>query len=148
MPMCIYCVYNSIYSYNSTRANGADQLFIALSNSNPAPLYEQIQKQIVDQITTSRLLPGTPLPSIRALAKELEISVITVKKAYEDLEAAGYIITQQGKGSFVAEASQEFVKETRLRAIERSFEQGISEGKGLGLSSKEIRAIFDTLLEE
>jgi len=82
-------------------------LFIALSNNDPTPLYEQIKKQIIEQIMSGELPPGYMLPSIRALAKELEISVITVKKAYEDLEANGYIVTNQGKGSFVAQAGAE-----------------------------------------
>lgn len=123
-------------------------MFIALSNSDNAPLYEQIQKQIIEQITDSRLPPGSLLPSIRTLAKELEISVITVKKAYEELELAGYIITHHGKGSFVAESSQEFVREGKLKAIEKSFEQGIRDARWLNMKDSEIYSIFKTLLEE
>lgn len=121
-------------------------MFIALSNSDPAPLYEQIEKQVIEQIMSSKLQPGHVLPSIRALAKELEISVITVKKAYEDLEAGGYIVTSQGKGSFVAEAGAEFVKENMLKNIQQDFENGIEGCKKLGMNNDEIIKTFKDIL--
>jgi GntR family transcriptional regulator len=121
-------------------------LFIALSNSDPAPLYEQIEKQVIEQIMNGKLPPGHVLPSIRALAKELEISVITVKKAYEDLEAGGYIVTNQGKGSFVAEAGAEFVRETILKNVQASFENGIEECKKLGMNDIEMIKTFKDIL--
>jgi GntR family transcriptional regulator len=123
-----------------------DLLFIALSNSEPAPLYEQIEKQVIEQIVSGKLAAGSMLPSIRALAKELEISVITVKKAYEDLEAGGYIVTNQGKGSFVAEAGAEFVRENRLKGIQQSFEKGIDECRRLGMDDSTIVKTFRDIL--
>ncbi|MCX8130626.1 MAG: GntR family transcriptional regulator [Clostridia bacterium] len=123
-------------------------MFIALSNSDPAPLYEQIKKQVIEQIMNGKLSPGQDLPSIRALAKELEISVITIKKAYEDLEAAGYIVTRPGKGSCVAESGSEFVKEMKLRNIQENFEKGISECRSLGMEDEEIIKSFRIILEE
>lgn len=123
-------------------------MYIVLSNSDPAPLYEQIEKQVIEQILKGRLEPGSSLPSIRSLAKELEISVITVKKAYEDLEAAGYIVTRAGKGSFVAEAGTEFVRESRLKEIQEHFEAGISGCRRLGMKDGEIEGIFKLLLAE
>jgi len=123
-------------------------LFIALSNNDPTPLYEQIKKQITEQIINGELPPGYMLPSIRVLAKELGISVITVKKAYEDLEAGGYIVTNQGKGSFVAKAGAEFVRESRLKEIQQSFENGISLCRELGMDSEEIIKIFNDILDE
>ena len=123
-------------------------MFIALSNSDPAPLYEQIKKQITEQITNGKLLPGSMLPSIRLLSKELGISVITVKKAYEDLEAVGYFTTQAGKGSFVAEAGLEFIKETQLKEVEQHFEAGISQCKSLRMTDNEILKVFKVVLEE
>lgn len=123
-------------------------MFIALSNNDPTPLYEQIKKQITEQIINGELPPGYMLPSIRALAKELGISVITVKKAYEDLEAGGYIVTNQGKGSFVAKAGAEFVRESRLKEIQQSFENGISLCRELGMDNEEVMKIFNDILDE
>lgn len=123
-------------------------LYITLANSDPAPLYEQIKKQIVDQIVQGSLGAGEMLPSIRMLAKELEISVITVKKAYEDLETNGYIVTKQGIGSCVAEAGVEFVKEAKLKAIEQAFERAIAVCRELGMGKDEMLQMFRLLLEE
>ena len=122
-------------------------MFIALSNNDPAPLYEQIEKQIIEQIINGKLPPRYMLPSIRALARELEISVITVKKAYEDLEAFGYIVTAPGKGSFIAEAGAEFVREGKLKKIQEAFEAGISECRSLGMDKDEIVHTFKVILE-
>lgn len=122
-------------------------MFLALSNNDPTPLYEQIKKQIIEQIMSGELPPGTMLPSIRALARELEISVITVKKAYEDLEANGYIVTNQGKGSYVAQAGAEFVKETKLKEIQRHFDNGIALCRELGLDDDGIRKAFGDILD-
>lgn len=122
-------------------------MFIALSNNDPFPLYEQIKKQVIEQIVNGKLQPGYMLPSIRALAKELEISVITVKKAYEDLETGGYIVTRAGKGSFVAEAGAEFVKEAKLKKIQDAFENGIDECMKLGMADGEITKAFKVILE-
>lgn len=123
-------------------------MYITLSNSDPAPLYEQIKKQIVEQIMDGSLVGGTMLPSIRSLAKELEISVITIKKAYEDLEADGYIITKQGIGSCVAEAGAEFVRENKLKAIQQYFDQGILLCQELRMDREEIIRIFRLFLDE
>lgn len=122
-------------------------MFIALSNSEPVPLYEQIQKQVIEQIMNGKLAPGEMLPSIRALARDLEISVITVKKAYEDLEAAGYIVTRPGKGSSVAEAGTEFIREARLKQVQEAFDSGILECRALGMKDEEILDTFKTILE-
>jgi GntR family transcriptional regulator len=124
-----------------------DSLFIALSNSDPSPLYEQIKKQVIEQIMSGSLPPGYLLPSIRALAKELEISVITVKKAYEDLEAGGFIVTNQGKGSYVAQAGAEYVREARLVEVQTNFERGISICRELGMDDSEIAKTFRDILE-
>jgi GntR family transcriptional regulator len=139
-----YTVY--ILTYTDEFEARGEKLFIALSNSEPAPLYEQIEKQVIEQIMNGKLSPGYMLPSIRALAKELEISVITVKKAYEDLESGGYIVTSPGKGSFIAEAGAEFVRETRLKNIQQSFEQGIEECRSLGMDDCTIVKTFKDIL--
>jgi GntR family transcriptional regulator len=146
LTLYIYSAILYIYRYTQYCEAWGDHLFIALSNSDPAPLYEQIKRQVIEQIMNGRLQPGQMLPSIRALAREIEISVITVKKAYEDLEAGGYIVTAPGKGSFVAEAGAEFVRETRLRKVQASFEEGIEECRRLGMSDEEVVKTFRDIL--
>lgn len=91
---------------------------ILLSNSSSVPIYKQIATQIKDQIIAGTLNPGQPLPSIRALAKDLRISVITTKRAYDELEADGFLYTVAGKGCFVAEQNTGLIRESRLREIE------------------------------
>jgi GntR family transcriptional regulator len=93
-------------------------LDILLSNSSSVPIYKQIATQIKDQIIAGTLNPGQPLPSIRALAKDLRISVITTKRAYDELEADGFLYTVAGKGCFVAEQNTGLIRESRLREIE------------------------------
>ena len=90
---------------------------IIISNSSGKPIYEQITAQIKGMIMNGALKPGDPLPSMRLLAKELRISVITTKRAYEELERDGFISTIVGKGSFVREADREFVREEKLKAV-------------------------------
>ncbi|MCG8482747.1 MAG: GntR family transcriptional regulator [Clostridia bacterium] len=123
-------------------------MFIALTNNDPTPLYEQIKMQILEQIMNGTLESGTMLPSIRGLAKELKISVITVKKAYEDLETEGYIITSQGKGSFVAQTGAEMIKESRLKDAQQHFEKGISQCNKLNMKKEEIKEIFEKILND
>lgn len=91
---------------------------IYLSNSGQEPIYAQITRQIKQQILSGALRPGDALPSIRLLARELRISVITTKRAYEDLERNGFILTQQGRGSFVAEQNPALLREEHLKKVE------------------------------
>ena len=93
-------------------------LHIIISNNSGKPIYEQITQQIKTAILKGELSPGEPLPSMRLLAKELRISVITTKRAYEELEREGFIVSMTGKGSFVAGRDLEFVREEQLRQIE------------------------------
>ena len=92
---------------------------IIISNSSGKPLYEQIIGQIKKMIISGELKPGEMLPSMRYLAKELRISVITTKRAYEELEREGFITTVQGKGSFVSEHNMELIREQQLRLVEQ-----------------------------
>lgn len=121
---------------------------ITLLNSDPSPLYEQIEKQVIEQMINGKLAPGDLLPSIRVLAKELGISVITVKKAYDDLERSGYIITKAGKGSFIAQAGAEFVKESKLKDIQVCFEKGIELCRTIDMSYDDIIKTFKVILDE
>jgi GntR family transcriptional regulator len=123
-------------------------LYILLSNNESVPLYEQIKKQIIEQIVSAKLAAGEMLPSIRLLAKELEISVITVKKAYDDLESEGFIVTRAGKGSFVAAAGAEFVRERKLKEMQEFFEQGIAVCRELRMEDSAILDAFRLIMEE
>ncbi len=121
---------------------------IIIANSSPDPIYEQITKQIKTQIISGELSEGESLPSIRKLAKELHISVITTKRAYEDLEREGYIDTVTGKGSFVAIQNKEFLKEKRMRIVEEKLSEAISEAKMVGIGIEELKEMLELLYEE
>lgn len=111
---------------------------ITVSNSSEAPIYEQIARQIKAQIITGLLEPGQSLPSIRVLARELHISVITTKRAYDELEKEGFIDTVGGKGTFVAHQNKELLREMRMRIVEEKLSEAIAEGRNLGLSADEM----------
>ena len=115
---------------------------IIISNSDSRPIYEQITAQIKNLIISGELKVGDALPSMRFLAKELRISVITTKRAYEDLERDGFIETVAGKGSFVAGMNTEFIREEHLRISESHLQQAIDAAKTAGISKGEL---IDTL---
>ncbi len=121
---------------------------IIISNSSGKPIYEQITAQIKNLIMKGSLKPGDPLPSMRLLAKELRISVITTKRAYEDLERDGFITTVVGKGSFVREANVELVKEERLRMIESHLQAAVEIARQSGIEEEELWDILKLLFEE
>ena len=121
---------------------------IIIANSSPDPIYEQITKQVKTQIISGELSEGESLPSIRKLAKELHISVITTKRAYEDLEREGYIDTVIGKGSFVAIQNKEFLKEKRIRIVEEKLREAVSEAKMVGIGIEELKEMLELLYEE
>ncbi|GAA0116003.1 MULTISPECIES: GntR family transcriptional regulator [Clostridium] len=121
---------------------------IIINNSSGEPIYSQIEKQIKDDILMNKLSANEPLPSIRALAKDLRISVITTKRAYEELERDGYIYTVPGKGSFVSAQDKELVKELIIRNIEEYFTKAIEESEKIQLSLDEMKEILEVLYEE
>lgn len=118
---------------------------IILSNNNQKPIYEQITEQIIQMILIGKLSPGEALPSMRQLAKDLRISVITTKRAYNDLEQEGYIETITGKGSFIAQQSPELLREFNLHRIEEHLEAAIDIGKNMNLSLEELETILGIL---
>ena len=120
---------------------------IYISNSGTKPIYEQITDQIKAAILAGKLAEGEALPSIRFLAKELGISVITTKRAYEDLEAAGFIHTVPGKGSFVAGGNLELLREERLRHIEELLVQAVDEARGANVGIPELHDMLDLIAE-
>ena len=120
---------------------------IYISNSSGVPIYAQITDQIRAKILTGELREGEMLPSIRLLAKELRISVITTKRAYEDLEQAGFIYTLPGKGSFVTAQNPEIHREEALRQVERHLQDAIEAARLGGIAPEEIRETLNVLLE-
>lgn len=121
---------------------------IVLSNSSDKPVYEQIAAQIRDAVAAGELAAGEQLPSIRALAAQLRISAITTKRAYQDLEAQGYVTTIPGKGCFVAEQNLDLLREERLRRVEASLARAVCDARACGLSDDELREMLDIQLEE
>ena len=121
---------------------------ILIDPKSGRPIYDQIVAQLRKQILTGELKADTPLPSIRALAKDLGISVITTKRAYEELENAGFIYTLPGKGSFVAPKNTDLLREEHLRQIEEHLSAALTLARGAGLSLEDLRQMLDTLEEE
>ncbi|HZK33499.1 MAG TPA: GntR family transcriptional regulator [Tissierellaceae bacterium] len=121
---------------------------IIISNASNEPIYEQISSQIKAMIIKGTLDVGEQLPSIRGLARDLQISVITTKRAYDELEKEGFIETMQGKGSFVAMQNKELMKEKKLKIIEDKLTDVVKETKLLGLTYEEIKAMLKILFEE
>lgn len=121
---------------------------IIISNSTKEPIYEQITNQIKSLILAGELQEGTALPSIRQLAKDLQISVITTKRAYEELEKAGFIYSIVGKGSFVAEQNLEVIREKKLKVIEEQLIAVITNSREIGLSLDELQQLLKILYEE
>jgi len=121
---------------------------ILISNNSKEPIYEQIYYQIKKQILTNELQAGQALPSMRQLAKDLDISVITTKRAYEELEKNGFIYSVVGKGSFVSEQSNEMIKERKLKVIEEQLVTAIQNSKEIGLSFTELQELLNMLYRE
>jgi len=123
-------------------------LNIIISNSSAVPLYEQIQNQIKSQILSGDLRSEELLPSIRSLAKELKVSIITTKRAYEELEKEGYILTVAGKGSYVCSQSTERLKEAALFEMESKLEEIILGAKKMGINEEDFIEIIKSIYEE
>lgn len=121
---------------------------IIISNTSGKPIYEQITSQIKNMIVSGELKAEDPLPSMRLLAKELRISLITTKRAYEDLEREGFIVTVVGKGSFVAGASLEIVKEEKLRIIEENLTKAVDNAKVSNIPLEELIQILTMIYKE
>jgi GntR family transcriptional regulator len=127
--------------------HGAIKMKIIIKNSSPDPIYKQISDQLRGLMITGELKAGDALPSIRNLAKELRISVITTKRSYEDLEREGFLETVGGKGTFVAHQNKEFIKEQKLKIIENKLIEAVDEARMLGIKKKELRDMLDALYE-
>jgi len=121
---------------------------IIISNSSENPIYEQITNQIKSQIINGDLQEGETLPSIRKLASELGISVITTKRAYEELEKEGFIDTVGGKGSFISRQNKEFLREKKMKVVEEKLAEAVSEAKMLCIRFKDLNEMLSILYKE
>lgn len=121
---------------------------IIISNTNSAPIYEQIASQIRNQVINRKIESGYKLPSIRALAKELQVSVITTKRAYEILENEGFINTVASKGSFIAEQNTELMKERKLATLEETIIKVLQMANELEMPKEELIELINLLNEE
>lgn len=121
---------------------------IIISNSGGTPIYEQIVGQIKAAILSGQLKEGDALPSMRLLAKELRISVITTKRAYEELERAGFIVSMTGRGSFVAGVGTELIREQHLRRVEELLREAVQEAALCGLSRREFMEMLSLVTEQ
>lgn len=121
---------------------------IIINNSSLQPIYEQIVIQIKDKIMKGELQENDLLPSVRALSKNIKVSALTVKKAYDELEAEGFILTVHGKGSFVTSANQELMLEEHKKEVEQLLEQAIRKGRSCGMTRQELTDLYQLVLED
>ena len=121
---------------------------IIINNSSQQPIYEQIVEQIKSLIIARELREHTMLPSVRGLSKELRISALTVKKAYDRLEEEGFVTTVHGKGSFVASTNQELLMEEHRKEVEADLEVAVRRARICGMKAEEIRELFDLIMED
>ena len=120
---------------------------IIINTSLMVPIYEQIVDQIKMLIRNGELKENDNLPSVRTLSKELKISALTVKKAYDNLESEGFTVTVHGKGTYVAATNTELLLEEQKKELEADLEQAIQKGRRCGISDEDIKSIFEQILE-
>ena len=121
---------------------------IVLSNASGQPLYQQIKDQIKDAILKEELIEGAPLPSIRSFANELKVSVLTIRRVYDELEKEGFVTSQIGVGTFVSAGNVELLRESKRRLVEEKMQEMITLAKTLSISKEELIAMMDILYEE
>jgi len=138
-----------IYNINSyyRAGSGGDFLKIIISNNAGIPIYEQIKKQVIDAIHMGEIKENDPLPSMRQLAKDLKISLITTMRAYNDLEAEGYVVSVQGKGCYVKAQDRELIREKMLYTIEQHLGEAITTAKLAGIDKDELAGIMQLLYD-
>lgn len=121
---------------------------IIISGDSAIPLYEQITRQLKEQILQGELEQGSILPSIRVLAKELKVSIITVKRAYEELEQEGFVETTPGKGTYVSMDNRERLREIRMSQIEEKLGEAVSSAKNIGMNLEDLIKCITLIYEE
>jgi GntR family transcriptional regulator len=134
-------------SVEKARSSSEPHVPLHLSLDDPEPMYRQIESQLRDFILGGQLEPGTRLPSMRALARDLSCSVITTRRAYEDLEGEGFIWTRQGMGTLVAEMPEEKMAAHRREAVDGAFREAVRAGRRAGLTHEELRGILEETLQ-
>lgn len=123
-------------------------MHMIINHSSMVPIYEQIMNQMRIKIARGELAADTMLPSVRGLANQLRISALTVKKAYDGLEAEGYVVTVHGKGTFVAQANPELLEEIQQAEVEDAFALALEKAKNCGLAAGQVRQILAIVMEE
>lgn len=121
---------------------------LIINHSSQQPIYEQIAEQIKASVINGAVREGEMLPSVRSLSKDLKISALTVKKAYDALEHEGFVNTVHGKGSFIAGTSPKLLMEEHRKEVESDLEMAILKGRRCGMTDQEIRQMFDLIMEE
>jgi GntR family transcriptional regulator len=134
-------------SVEKARPSSEPHIPLHLSLDDPEPMYRQIESQLRDFILGGQLEPGTRLPSMRALARDLSCSVITTRRAYEDLEGEGFIRTRQGMGTLVAEMPEEKMAAHRREAVDGAIREAVRAGRRAGLTHEELRGILEETLQ-
>ena len=121
---------------------------IVISNTSEAPLYQQIKDQIKDAILKEELTEGEALPSIRAFANDLKVSVLTIRRVYDELEQEGFVTSQVGIGTFVSTSNIELLRDSKRRLVEKKMLDMIQTAKSLGISKDDLNAMMEILYEE
>lgn len=121
---------------------------ILISNTSESPLYQQIKEQIVDAILREELVEGDTLPSIRAFANDLKVSVLTIRRVYDDLEKEGFVNSQVGIGTFVSTSNIELLRDSKRRLVEQKMLDMIQTAKSLGITQQELNDMMNILFEE
>lgn len=121
---------------------------IIISNASDLPIYEQVKEQIKDAILRGELKEGELLPSIRALANDLRVSVLSTRRVYNELESEGFVISKAGKGTFVATENLELLQESKRHMVEVKLTEAWKTARSLGISKNELYAMMDILFEE
>ncbi len=121
---------------------------IIISNISGKPLYQQIKEQIKEAIFNSEIEDGDPLPSIRAFANDLKVSILTIRRVYDELEQEGFITSQVGKGTFVSTNNLELLRDSKRRLVENQMHEMILNAKTLGITKEELNNMMDILYEE
>lgn len=125
-----------------------DNMNFIISNNSDIPIYQQIKNEIINSISNNELKENDMLPSIRNLAKDLRISILTVKKAYDELEQEAYIKTVQGKGTFITSRNKALIREKQISTIEKHIEQIVNIAKISNISKKDVIDLFNYMYEE
>jgi GntR family transcriptional regulator len=121
---------------------------ILISNNSDSPLYQQIKDQIKDAVFMGELAEGDMLPSIRDFANDLKVSVLTIRRVYEEMEQEGFVTSRMGVGTFVSSGNLEMLRDSKRRLVEQKMQDMIQTAKSLGISREELNAMMDILYEE